>query len=80
MARDIPPDSQGKIVVCGSNQIRRAWVDDQPLFSVVDIVGVLADSASPAKYWDAMKRREKEPSGADLSTFCGKVSITSELQ
>jgi len=68
--------SQGKIVVFGAKQIRRSWIDDQWFFSVVDIVGALTDSASPAKYWDAMKRREKASSGVDLSTFCRKVPLT----
>ena len=35
----------------------------------------LTDSTSPPKYWDAMKRREQEASGVDLSTFCRKVRL-----
>lgn len=76
MSEELPADSQGKIIVFGSSQIRRAWVDDQWYFSVIDIVGALTDSASPPKYWDAMKRREKAGSGVDLSTFCRKVALT----
>ncbi|MBI1825562.1 MAG: Bro-N domain-containing protein [Planctomycetes bacterium] len=67
---------EGKIIVFGAKQIRRAWVDDEWYFSVVDIIGALTDSAAPAKYWDAMKRREKESSGLDLSTLCRKVRLT----
>ena len=58
MSEQLPSDSQGTMVVFGAKQIRRAWVDGQWYFSVVDIVGALTDSASPPKYWDAMKRRE----------------------
>ncbi len=76
MSENLPPDSQGKIIVFGARQIRRAWVDEQWYFSVVDIVGALTDSASPPKYWDAMKRREKAASGIDLSTLCRKVALT----
>jgi DNA-damage-inducible protein D len=76
MAEETPADSQGRIIVFGASQIRRAWVDDQWYFSVVDIIGALTDSASPPKYWDAMKRREKASSGVDLSTFCRKVKLT----
>ena len=76
MTEEFPADSEGKIVVFGARQIRRAWVDDQWYFSVIDIVGALVDSASPPKYWDAMKRREKAGSGVDLSTFCRKVPLT----
>ena len=76
MSEELPADSQGKIIVFGASQIRRAWVDEQWYFSVIDIVGALTDSASPPKYWDAMKRREKAGSGVDLSTFCRKVALT----
>jgi len=76
MSEELPAGSQGKIIVFGSSQIRRAWVDDQWYFSVIDIVGALTDSASPPKYWDAMKRREKAGSGVDLSTLCRKVALT----
>ena len=76
MSEELPADSQGKIIVFGASQIRRAWVDEQWYFSVIDIVGALTDSASPPKYWDAMKRREKAGAGVDLSTFCRKVALT----
>jgi len=76
MSEALPADSQGKIIVFGASQIRRAWVDEQWYFSVIDIAGALTDSASPPKYWDAMKRREKAGAGVDLSTFCRKVALT----
>lgn len=68
-----PSDAQGKIVVFGSRQIRRAWIDDQWYFSVVDIVGALTDSPNPRDYWYRMKRRELEASGVELSTFCRQL-------
>ena len=71
-----PGAGEGHLVVFGGKQIRRAWLDNQWYFSVIDIIGALTDSASPPKYWDAMKRREKESSGIDLSTFCRKVRLT----
>lgn len=77
MSKNSQSDSQGKMIVFGAKQIRRAWVNGEWFFSVVDIVGALTDSAAPAKYWDAMKRREKESSGIDLSTLCRKVKLTS---
>lgn len=76
MSEQLPSAAQGKIVVFGARQIRRVWHDGQWFFSVVDIVGALTDSAAPAKYWDAMKRRERQASGIDLSTFCRKVPLT----
>jgi hypothetical protein len=76
MSEQPPSAAQGKLVVFGARQIRRVWHEEQWYFSVVDIVGALTDSAAPAKYWDAMKRREREASGTDLSTFCRKVPLT----
>ncbi len=76
MSEEVPADPQGKMIVFGAKQIRRAWVDDQWFFSVIDIVGALTDSASPPKYWDAMKRREKASSAVHLSTLCRKVKLT----
>jgi DNA-damage-inducible protein D len=76
MSGELAADSQGKIVVFGAKRIRRTWHEEQWFFSVVDIVGALTDSASPPKYWDAMKRREKASAGVDLSTFCRKVALT----
>lgn len=76
MSEELPANTQDKIVVFGAKQIRRAWVDGQWYFSVIDVIGALTESASPPKYWDAMKRREKASSGVDLSTFCRKVPLT----
>lgn len=76
MSEELPPESQGSIIVFGAQKIRRKWHDDQWYFSVIDVIATLTDSAAPAKYWDAMKRREKASSGVDLSTFCRKVSLT----
>jgi prophage antirepressor-like protein len=73
--REVP--TEGRIVVFGANQIRRAWVDDQWYFSVVDIVAALTDSQNPRDYWYRMKRREKAASGLELSTFCRQLKLTS---
>ncbi len=77
MSEELSADSQGKIIVFGSSQIRRAWVDDQWFFSVVDIIAALTDSDAPSKYWTAMKRREEETSGFQLSTVCRQLKLIS---
>jgi DNA-damage-inducible protein D len=77
MSEELAGDSQGKIVVFGAKRIRRAWVDDQWYFSVIDIVGALTDSNAPSKYWAAMKRREGNTSGFQLSTICRQLKLTS---
>jgi len=68
---------EGRIIVFGAKQIRRAWVDEQWYFSVVDIIGALTDSPNPRDYWYRMKRREKESSGVELSTLCRQLKLTS---
>ena len=77
MSEERPVNSQGKIIVFGAKQIRRAWVDDQWYFSVVDIVGALTDSDAPRKYWTAMKRREEKTTGFQLSTICRQLKLPS---
>jgi len=68
---------EGKIIVFGAKQIRRAWVDEQWYFSVVDIIGALTDSPNPRNYWNMMKAREREGSGIELSTTCVQLKLTS---
>lgn len=74
---NLPPDSQGKIIVFGGKQIRRVWHENQWYFAVVDIIEVLTDSPNPRDYWYRMKRREQESSGTELSTLCRQLRITS---
>ena len=71
------PERAGEIIVFGAKQIRRAWVDGQWYFSVVDIVAALTDSANPRDYWYRMKQREQESSGVELSTICRQLKLTS---
>jgi DNA-damage-inducible protein D len=77
MPEMLPPGSQGKIIVFGAKQIRRAWLDGEWYFSVVDIIAALTDSEAPGKYWSALKRREAETSGFQLSTICRQLKLTS---
>lgn len=72
---DLSPDSHGKIIVFGAKQIRRIWLENQWFFSVVDIIEALTDSTNPRDYWYRLKRREKESSGIELSTFCRQLKL-----
>jgi DNA-damage-inducible protein D len=75
MSQELPAESQGKIIVFGAKRIRRVWQENEWLFSVVDIIGALTDSANPRDYWYRMKRREKESSGVELSTLCRQLKL-----
>jgi DNA-damage-inducible protein D len=77
MSEELPHDTQGSMIVFGAKTIRRKWVDEQWYFSVVDIIAALTDSDAPAKYWTAMKRREAQSSGFQLSTICRQLKLTS---
>lgn len=77
MSKKAKSESQGKIIVFGAKQIRRAWVDGEWFFSVVDIVGALTDSPNPRNYWSMMKTRERKESEVQLSTLCVQLKLTS---
>lgn len=66
-----------KLVVFQGKQVRRVLHNNEWYFSVVDIIGALTDSDNPRDYWYRMKRREKESSGIELSTFCRQLKLKS---
>jgi hypothetical protein len=77
MSEERPAASEGKIILFGGKRIRRAWVDEQWYFSVVDIVAALTDSDNPRNYWNMMKARELKESEIQLSTFCVQLKLPS---
>jgi DNA-damage-inducible protein D len=66
-------------------EIRKVWHDEQWYFSVVDVIEVLTDSASPSKYWNNIKIKENQlslilrkfkflaPDGKMRSTDCANT-------
>ena len=60
-----------KIQLFENKHIRTAWDEEQEewYFSVVDVVGVLTDSADPAAYWRKLKQRLKDE-GNETVTNC----------
>jgi DNA-damage-inducible protein D len=77
MADPIPNPTSNSLVVFGAKTIRRTWHDNEWYFSVIDVIEALTDSAAPSKYWTAIKRREAESSGFQLSTICRQLKLTS---
>jgi hypothetical protein len=56
--------------------IRRVWHDGRMFFSVIDVVGVLTESARPRKYWNDLKRRLAEEEGFnELSAKIGQLKM-----
>ncbi len=65
-----------KIQLFESKQIRSHWDNDAELwyFSIVDIVDILTQSASPRKYWNKLKQRLKEE-GSETVTNCHQLKL-----
>ncbi len=64
-----------KIALFKGKEIRKAIVENEWWFSVVDIIEVLTDSTNPRDYWYRLNKREKESSGIELSTFCRRLKL-----
>ena len=64
-----------KLIVFQDKEIRRLLIEGVWFFAVVDVIEVLTDSSKPRDYWYRMKKREKESSGAELSTVCRQLKL-----
>ncbi len=59
-------------------RIRKVFLDGQWWFSVVDVVGVLTDSANPRFYWGKMKQRLAQDEGfVEVLTKCQQLKMRS---
>jgi hypothetical protein len=70
--KDIEP--KNRLVVFQNRQIRRIWHEDKWHYSVVDICGVLTDSADSGAYWRKLKQRLKQE-GSEVVTICHGLKI-----
>lgn len=61
-----PPDNlaEGRIVVFQERAIRRQWHKDEWWFSVIDVVGVLAETRNANRYWSDLKRKLATEAGS----------------
>lgn len=60
-----------------SRQVRKVMYEGRWFFSVIDVVGLLTESARPRAYWDAMKRRLADDEGfREVSTNCRQLKMT----
>jgi len=62
-----------------SSYIRKIWDDkkEEWFFSVVDVVGVLTESADPRKYWNKLSQRLREE-GSQVVTDCHRLRLKAE--
>jgi len=70
--KDIEP--KNRLVVFQNRQIRRIWHEDEWYYSVVDICGVLTDSADSGAYWRKLKQRLKQE-GSEVVTICHGLKL-----
>ena len=58
--------------------VRSAWDEENEewYFSIVDVVGILAESTDGRKYWNKLKQRLKEE-GSQLVTNCHQLKLKS---
>jgi hypothetical protein len=66
-----------EIKIYENQAIRSVWDNEKEewYFSVVDVVGVLTDSANPRDYWYRVKKRMSEEEQSQLSTFCRQLKM-----
>lgn len=48
-------------------RVRRVWHEGRWFFSVIDVIGLLTDSAMPRRYWTDMKGRLQDKGSVGLS-------------
>lgn len=58
------------IISFDESKIRKIWHNDEWYFSVVDVIGILTDSADPKRYWSVLKVREPQ-----LTTVCSRLKL-----
>lgn len=59
-----------KIILFQDQKVRREWLDEEWWFSVIDVISVLTDSATPRKYLNTLKTRQ-----AQLSSLCRQLKM-----
>lgn len=70
---------KNQIQIFNDHKVRTVWDSEQEewYFSVVDVVGVLTDSANPTDYLKKMRKREPEL-GDYIGTNCPQIPMTGE--
>ena len=67
------PDT--KIAIFKGREIRKILYNNEWWFSVVDVCGILAESADAGAYWRKLKQRLSDE-GSEVVTFCHGLKLT----
>ena len=68
-------DEITKIAIFRNKEIRKTIYKNEWLFSVVDVIEALTNSANPNDYWFKMKIRLKGEDDIELSTICRQLKL-----
>ena len=65
--------------IFNNSSIRIAWNSEEEKYyiSVVDIVGILAESKEPRKYWNWLKNKIKKEDDFELSSITRQLKLKS---
>ncbi len=71
-------DKETAIKLFDQKQVRVHWDEEKEkwYFSIVDVIGILAENDRPRKYWNDLKRKLKEE-GSELSEKIGQLKMQS---
>jgi DNA-damage-inducible protein D len=61
---------ENQLLAFEQKEIRRAELNGEMYFSIIDIIGILTESTNPQSYWGQLKKREPH-----LLTICQKVKF-----
>ena len=56
--------AEDRIVIFQEQAIRRVWHENEWWFSVIDVVGILSETAIPKRYWSDLKRKLAQEAGS----------------
>ena len=59
-----PTESASHIAVFQETAIRRVWHAEEWWFSIIDVAGILSETATPKRYWSDLKRKLVQEAGS----------------
>lgn len=68
-------DEEGLVPLGEGRLIRKVWHDGRWFLSVVDVVGLLTESADPGNYWRVLKSRLQAEGSRETITNCNRLKM-----
>lgn len=67
---------ENKIALFENKEIRRKWYHDDWYFSIIDVVGILAENTNrPRKYWNDLKQKLISEGFVEVSEKVGQLKM-----